>query len=643
MFDLFRSREKAVRYLLGGLLTLVAVSMVVTLIPGFGTNSGSTDPDVLAEIAGKKISATEASQQFERIATGNQLPPDMKSVYFPQFIDSMIEQRAAVYEAERQGFTVSEDELLRGLMLTYSQFFTNGKLTSREQFEQFLAQNGQTVEQALADVKSQMLLTKLQDSTLEAIFVSPKEIEDAFRQKYDRAKIQYIALTAGKFRDQVKPTDQELRAYFEANHNNYQQPAKYTYQVLVVDQQSIEKTIAVTDAQLRAAYSASMDNFRMPERVRARHILVKTEGKSDAEKKTLEAKAQDLLKQVKGGADFAEVAKKNSEDPGSAEKGGDLGFFVRGQMVPEFERVAFSLKPNEISGIVTTQFGYHIIQLVSKEAAQVKPFEEVKDGLIADIRKQSLTQKVQALGDQARSELLRTPEAGAEIAKKLGIEAVTMTKALPSDQIPGLGMSPEVSSLLQALKPKDVSQVLQLPGDRLVVVVMQDVTPGRAAFYDEVANSVRDSLVGLKADGLTQERAKEVAERIKKGEDINAVARSLKLEVVTSTDFGRNDSVEGLGLASYVSAAFTSPTGTVLGPLPIQGKQIIAKVVSQTAADMAALPAERETLLNAIKGKKAIERNQLLMDSILTKLTNEGKVKVHRDVIQKIMASFRTN
>src|SRR5262249_53539748 len=143
-------------------------------------------------------------------------------------------------------------------------------------------------------------------------------------------------------------------------------------------------------ADVRKAYSSSMDNFRMPERVHIRHILIKTEGKSDSEKKAALAKAEGILKQLQGGADFADLAKKNSDDPGSKEKGGDLDFVVHGQTVPEFDKMAFSLPVKQISPIVTTQYGYHILQVLEKQPARVQPFEEVKANLTTELKKQQV-------------------------------------------------------------------------------------------------------------------------------------------------------------------------------------------------------------------------------------------------------------
>lgn len=641
MFDLFRSRQKAVRYVLGAMLLLVALSMVVTLIPGYGSGGrSSSDDTTVAEIGSEKLTVQEVQQTAQRILRGNQIPPDMMETYLPQFVEQMILQRALVYEFQRQGLTVSDDEILSGLMAQFPQYFQNGQLTSKEQLELALAQQGLTLQDAIDATRQQLILTKVQNIEFATTFVSPKEVDDELIRKYERAKVKYIAFPPAKFRDEAKVTPEELRAYFDAHRSQYTIPEKRSFQVLVADQEKVEAALTISDAQLRAAYATSMDNFRMPERVKARHILLKTAGKSDAEKKQLEAKAQDLLKQLKNGADFAELAKKYSDDTGSGQNGGDLDWIVKGQTVPEFEKAAFSLKPKELNGVVTTQYGYHIIQVLEKEAAHVKPFEEVKAGLATDLKKQGLSDKMQSLGDQMRAALAKSPGSAAEIAKQLNVDLVTVPSAGAGEAIPTLGPSPEIDNALANMKKGDVSPLLVLPANRLAVVVLNDRTPARPAEFNEVESQVRERVIADKSQTIANIRAKEAAQKLKSGMDIDKLAKSLKLDVTESSEFGRSDSVEGLGPAVYVEDAFTKPVGTILGPLSIQGRDVIFVVVGQKRADPSKLSQERTAILLDLKRKKGMMNNSLFMDSVLSKLISEGKVKIHRDTIKRITASF---
>jgi peptidyl-prolyl cis-trans isomerase D len=637
MFDIFRSRAKLVRYFLGVLLLIVAASMITYLIPGFNTSTG-TPAATAFEVGDTKYTVQEVQTDFNRFVQGQHMSADNADVYFPQFVDQMIQSRAAVYEANRLGLNASDDEVLAAMMQSYPQFFPNG-VFQKDQYEAYLAQQGATVQEAIEDLRGQIALRKLQDALLGSVIVSPKEVEDEFMHKYDKAKVQYIAFPPAKFKDQVKVTDDDVRKEWERSKNLHVVAQKYNYQVLVVEQEKVEATIQVTDEQLRAAYSANMDNFRTPDRVKARHILIKTEGKPDSEKKALLAKAEDVLKQVKAGGDFTELAKKYSEDPGSAQTGGDLGFLAHGQTVPEFDKTIFELKPKETSGVVTTQFGYHIIQVLEKETAHVKPFDEAKATLLDGVRKQNVAEKTQALSEQARAELTKNPRDAAGIAKKLGIELVSVPKAAASDPIPTLGVAPEISGPLAEMKPGDVSQVVILPANRLAVFTVLETFPAHAAEFDDIKSEIKDTLVSQQVAQVAIKKAQEVADRLHKGEDIQKVAQSMNLTVTTSSDFGRTDAVEGLGEAVYLQEAFSAPVGTILGPTFIQNRMVVSKIIAKTPANMAALPAERDSLLHEIKRKKANDVNELMLDSIVNELQNQGKVKVYRKEIQQMLAT----
>ncbi len=641
MFDLFRSRQKAVRYVLGGILMLIAISMVVTLIPGYGSSTPKfEDNSVIAEIGGTKITAAEAAQRAERVLRGNQIPPQMIEVYMPQFIDQMIQQQALIYEFGRLGLTATDEEVLDSMKVTYQQFFQNGVFTGKAQMESILAQQGMTLQDAIDLERSNVLLNKIQDLQFNAAVVSPSEIDEELKRRFEKSKIEYIAFPPAKFKGDVKATPEEIRTYYEAHKDQYASPEKRSFQAIVIDQDKVEKSISVSDAQLRAAYSANMDNYRTPERVHARHILIKTADKSDAEKKQLLTKAQDVLKQVKGGGNFAEIAKKNSDDPGSAEKGGDLGWVVRGQMVPEFEKAVFTLKPNEISDIVTTTYGYHIIQVLEREPARVKPFDEVKASLADDLRKQGLTDKMQSIADQVHAALEKSPGSAAQIAAQFGVDLVTVTKAAAGEAIPTLGVSPEIDSALIPLQKNGVTPVLVLPSNRMVVAVLTEKFPPKPAELSEVEGKVRDAVLDGKTLMLAQEKAKEAADKIKSGADMKTVAKAMKLDVTESGDFTRNDSVEGLGHDALIPDAFQKPAGTVIGPIPVQGRTIVYKILDRQGGDISGHQAERAAIMTDLKRRRGQTEFALFEDSVVTRLAAEGKVKINHDAIKRLVASF---
>ncbi len=642
MFDLFRSRDKAVRILLGFILVVVAASMITYLIPN--SNLGGTtggNETVLAELGGQKLTQQDFQKHFAILLQGMQVDrPDQVRLMYPQYMQQEIIKMALLYVAKQLGITVSDDDVLIGIQSQWPQFFQNGTV-NKAQFEQYLSSLGLSVDEATDVVKDQLIISRLQDSTLQGVVVTPEEVQTEFARRYDKAKISYIAFPAGKFLDQVKPTDEDLKKTYEFNKANYPVPAKSSYQVVMVDQEKVAATMTVTDAQLHQAYSQSMDNFRMPERIHVRHILVSTEGKSDAEKKTLKAKADDILKQLKNGADFAELAKKDSDDKGSGEKGGDLDWIVKGQMqVPEFEAAAFALKPKELSGVVTSSLGYHIIQVTEKEAARVKPFDEVKASLADELKKEGVSDKVQSIADQVHAALAMSPGSAEDVAKKFGAELITVPDGMAGQPIPVLGLSPEIDGTLGSMKPNEVSPVVALSGDRLAVVVLKSRTPARLSTFDEVKEQVRAAFLQQKSQEIADQKAKEAADRLRQGEDIEKVAKSYKLDVVTSSLFGSSDSVEGLGLATYVADAFSKPVGSILGPTEINGKDVVSKVLEQVRADPSVLAAQKSQIIQGLKKQKARTQLDLMEDSVVTQLIQEGKMKRNDKAINDLAAFY---
>lgn len=643
MFNLFHSNAKFMRYLLGGLLLLVAVSMVTYLIPGTGMTSSTanTGDNIVAEVGGQKVTAEEVKVAVDRLVNSGQLPRESVSVYLPQMADQMIQDRAVMDAFDRLGLKVSDEEVLVGLMSIYPQLFKDGKLVSTDQLAQVLeTQQRLSLADGVEEMRRQLLLRKVQNLAYSTVVVTPQEVDQAIVQKHQTSKIEYIAFPPAKFRDQVKPTPDDLRKRFEANRSQYTIPAKRSFQVLVADQAKMAQAMTVTDAQLRSAYASSMDSFRFPERVKARHILLMTQGKSDAEKKAALSKAQDLLKQVKNGADFAELARKNSQDPGSAQNGGDLGFIVRGQTVPDFEKFVFSAKPKEISGVVTTEYGYHIIQALEKEPARVKPFDEVKGSIEEQLRKQGVNDKMQAAADQARAALQKAPGSAAEVAKQTGLELFTVTKADAGQPIPGLGPAPEIAGTLANMKPNDVSDSLVLSGNRIAVVVLNETIPPRPAEYSDVEAKVRDQFVSMSSLGLANEAAKKAAEQLRGGADPDKVAKSFKLDVTKSAEFTKNDSVEGLGPAVTLIEAFSKPVGTVVGPIAVQDRNIVYKIVDQKTVDPKNYAYERDVAVQELKGQKGRAMYELFEDSMVNQARSDSRLKIHQDTLRQLAASY---
>jgi peptidyl-prolyl cis-trans isomerase D len=641
MFHFFRNQGKAVKILLSGLLFMVALSMLLYLVPDYNAGANSTNP-VLLQVGSRKITAQEAQTGYQNYTRGR-IPADLMKVYFPQYVNEMMMRMAAVEEARKMGLTASDEEVLEVLTTSpaFKDYFQDGKLVRRAEFEQVLAQQGVNIQTLMEDIRDQIILTKLQDAIAESTVVTPQEIEDEYRRKYERASIEYVALNEADLRSKVSVTDEEVRKRFEETKNQYNQPEKFSFRVVVLSQDAVASRLTITEQELRNEYAASIDNYRSPEQVHARHILLATDGKSDADKRAIRARAEELVKQARAGADFAELARKYSEDAGNAPNGGDLGTFGRGQMVPEFERAAFAMKDGEISDVVTTQFGYHIIKVEKKIPSVVTPFEAVRAELERGLRESKLAEAMRQTSEQLRAELLKNPAGAADIAQRFGAQLITVTQSAAGQPIPTLGVTPEIDNQLPGLQPGGVTPVVTLPGDRAAVAILDQRIPGRPSTFDEAKAAVRDALISEKTRLLVETRGKEIAERLRRGEDLRAVARSLDLTVETATDFGIVDSIPGLGPAVYLRQAFTAGVGAVIGPQNIAGRTVVAKVTAKKEADLSGLEVERKDLLLQLKAARARINNNLWMDGIVERMKASGEVKVFEDELARVLAQMR--
>ena len=643
MFNLFRSNAKVTRYLLGGLLLIVAASMVTYLIPSSGLTTDNAAPaGIVAEVGGAQITTDDAKAAVDRMLAANQIPKEAVEVYVPQIVDQMIQDRAAAYAFEKMGLTVSDEEVLIGLNQVYPQLFKDGKLTSTDQLAQVLdSQQHITLAEGVEAMRRSLLLKKVQNLAYSTVVITPREVDHAILQKHQTAKIEYFAFPPAKFRGAVMPTNEELRKIYDANKGAYTLPEKDSFQVLVADQGRIEQSITIPEAQLRATYASSMDSFRFPERAKVRHILLLTQGKSDADKKAALAKAQDLLKQAKGGADFAELAKKNSQDPGSAQNGGDLGFIVRGQTVPEFEKFVFAAKPKDISDVVTTEYGYHIIQVLEKDPARVKPFDEVKADIETQLKKQAVNEKTQAAAEQARAALLKAPGTAAEVAKQFNLDLIAVVKANAGTPVPSIGPSPEIGAALGRLKPNEVSDLMVVSPTKVAFIVMNERIAPRPADFADVVEQVRDRFISTESLRLANLAAQKAADQVRGGAELETVAKSMKLEVTKSLFFTTTDSVEGLGPAGGLPDVFNKPVGTVVGPLQIQGRNFVYKVVDQRIPDLSTYAHERDAVAAELKQQKARSMYDLFEDGIMNSVRADGKLKIHQDTVRQLQAAYR--
>ena len=639
MFDLFRSSQKGKKILLSVVLGVVALSMLLYLIPGAGTSMGSGSNDqIVAEIGSDSITVRQVEQGIRNVIQGRQVSPDVISAIVPQLVEQTITDRALAYEAKRLGFQVSDSQLAT-MIRTDPQKAT----ATPQQYQMIIEQQyGETVPEYEGSLRLGLLSQNIMQIATEGAFVSPAEVEAEYRRRNEMAKVDYIAFDPAKLGDAAKPTAEELKAYFERNKAFFPAPESREVQLIVVDPVKVGESIQIPDSQILSYYNSNKDQFRTKERVKARHILISVLNKPKDEIPKLKAKAEDILKQLKSGADFAKLAEQNSDDKTNAAKGGDLGWVSRGQMVPEFEKATFALNKGQTSDVVTTNYGFHVVQVLDKEDARLRPLAEVKGEIVTAVKGQMLNDRLQALADQARAEWMRAPQNGKQIAGKLGLLFVTADNYKQGDTVPELGVDAQMGAAIAALPKGGFSQVVQ-SGEKLAVAQVTAINPPHLANFSEVEASVRARFDQEKGVALAAERSKKAAEIAKaNGGDLKAAAKAVGLEVKTSTPFNRSGAVEGLGDARYLGDSFDKPVGTVIGPLNVGTQTVLVKIVERVTPDMSKMGSERDAIVMQLKRKKSNERAELLRDSVVNYLSQKGKVKIHQDVMERLQARYRS-
>lgn len=641
MFDLFRSRDKAVRITLSVLLGLVALSMVTYLIPTSGTDTGSTaDRTVVASIGREEITSQEVTKVIQNMTRSRQLPSELLSIYVPQIVQQMITDRAMAYEADRLGIRVTSDETENAILDTLPAELVKGGKVDSVTLNAMLQQQGVTMADLKGDTSRQLIVSRLRQIVGEGVVVSPREIADEFHRKNDKVRVEYAMLPPARFQAEAEPTDAEIKSYYDAHKASFQTPEKRSLAIILLDPAKLNIT-PPADAELRKDYTANQDKFRTPERVQARHILIKSDASNDAAMKT---KAEGVLKQIQAGGDFAKLAKDNSQDPGSAAQGGELGWVVKGQTVPEFEKSAFSLQPGQTSGLVKTTYGYHILQVEKHEQAHVQPFEEVKAQLADESTKRAQSVEMQKLADRAVAELRKDPLHPEKAAEALGTTVIRAENVQAGDPIPGIGVSKEISDAVAPLRKGEMTAgPVVLQGNKVVVASVTDYQPAHQASLEEARTDVRNKASQDKLQTILNQKAADLLAKARAlNGDLERAGKEMGIEVKTSPDVNRQGAIESVGSATALPEAFTKPVGTLFGPVAVPGGRVVAKIVAKIPADLGELPAQTAAIRDDLRQQKTRDRSTMFEVGLKKRLEEQGKLKVHQDVITRLVQSYST-
>lgn len=633
MFDLFRRRDTLVRYVLTFFLVVIAVSMVVTLVPGFGSGgSDSGSSDILAEVGDDKITVREVINNIQQVVRQRNVPAQTVPAVVDMIIDGMINGRAMAYHSKQMGLTVSEADLAASIKSSFPQLFPDGKFIGAETYANFLAQNGNTVADFEANMRRDILRIRLKQMAADGVVVGAKEVDEEYRNTNEKIKVEYVALSEETQRKGMTVSDAEIAAEYNKSKGQFMNPQKYSYSLAILDEARTAALVPVKDEDLLRAYNEDKERFRTSENVKVRHILVKDE-----------AKAKEVLAKVKGGGDFTALAKQYSEDPGSKDNGGVYEGVERGRMVPEFDKVSFAQAPGQISDLVKTQFGYHIIQTMEKNPAGLRPFEQVKAQLAQEVNKNLILSRMMSNAEQLRNEMLKNPNGIDTAAQKFNAMVVKQDAVGLTGFFAGIGPHPELNAALGAMKKMEVGKVLSTQSGGVVIPVLRDIIPAAAQTLEEATMTIRDRILNERSRQAVLAKTPQLATLAKPaGADLAKVAKELGADYKKPAEaFARGGFVEGLGAAAVVSELFRAPVGTAIGPLTVDTKQVVVRLIEKTEADPTKLAAEREAIVKRIKERKARERTDAFEDSLVEFLMQKGTLKIYEKARQQVNAAFR--
>jgi peptidyl-prolyl cis-trans isomerase D len=622
-------------------LVLVCLAFIVFYIPDFlrGTSGPEASGDTIAVVEGHEIKADEfrrtyqAQLQAYRSAYGGNMSEQLLKQLGveQQILQQMVDERASLAEAERLGIKVSDEEL-RQRIFEIPAFQENGQFIGQQRYQQLLASQRPPLSPGEFEdnVRRSLVVEKLRTALTDWLSVSDKELEQEYRRRNDKVKLDVVAIGADSVRGQVSASDAEVASYFGSHQEDFRVPEKRKIKYVLIDLDALRAKINIPPADVERAYNEGIAQYSTPEQVRASHILLKTDGKNDD---AVKAKAEDVLKQAKApGADFAALAKKYSEDEGTAANGGDLNFFGRGRMVPEFDAAAFAMEPGQISDLVKTQYGYHIIKLIEKKPATTKPLDEVKQQITDQLANERAQTQATDLAD-SMSKQIKSPADLDPVAKANGLQVQETGFFSRDEPVLGLGASPEAAAEAFALGDGQVSQPVRTAKG----FVFETVTGKQASYLpklDDVKEKVREAVITSKARDVAKQKATELAAKLKSASDFDKAAKAAGYDAKTTDMLTRDGQIPDLGSAPAVlEAAFKLEKGAVSDPIPTDSGTAIVKVLDKSEA----LQAEIDHAKDSFRQELLQDRRGRFFASYMTKAKQKMKIDVNREAVQRVI------
>ncbi len=639
MLDLMR-RKQRLKIVLWAVIFSLALGMLLFFVPGVNIGNVATDT-AIATVDGESISARDFALAYrariQRLTDGKGNRIDMetlKALGIPaQILDSMIATKVVEVAAKRFGIEVTPDELRQALEADPN-FQVDGVFVGLERYRAALARNNLTVADYEGDLYLTQMAKKLHSIITDSLEIGDRDLRNEFSRTTQKTQIDYVILEKDEYAKRVKPTESDLRAYFDQHKDEYRIKEMRRAQYLLVPTADILPNVEVSEQDILNEWN------QMPheETVEASHILFSVADESkDAEVK---ARAEAILKRARAQENFADLAREYSEDTGSAGQGGYLGPFQRGQMVREFEDVAFALQPGEISDLVKTEYGYHIIKVLSHE---IPTLESSRSSLMTSLK----SKKAEELAKQKAEEAARAAETQKDLAligQNLGIKTeIRETNLFKNDDSPfAIGVSMEFRNHVFELKEiGSIGKAVDHPMGYAVPKLMEVQMP-KPGNFDDSRTQVESDYIEAKAVELMNMEAARLSAEAAGQESLAKAAKGMGLKLKTSQEFTVSESPDPeIGTNSPINeTAFEMAPGEVSSPQPFQGKTVVFQIKSRSPFDESAFQEQKEALRNQMLQSLKDPYFQSYILGVMGELDKAGKIHRNAELLESIVRSY---
>lgn len=642
------------KVVLGGLLTIICVFMVITLVPGFGSSNffggGTTQKGIVATVAGNDITTLEVQKQARQMVRqqfprGGAQASMLLPFFASQAAEQLIERTAVIAEAQRLGLHATDEDVRDDLQHgRYAQvFFPDGNFVGQAAYEERLQQADLTVPQFEQSVKEDILIEKLRNLVAGSAIVTDAEIREKFEKDNTKVKFDYAVLRREDILKTLHPADTELKAYYEQHKASYANsiPEKRKIKYALIETAKVASEMKVTTQDLQSYYDQHRDEYRVPEQVNVRHILIKTplpgaDGKVD--QKGLDAarkKADDVLKQLKTGAKFDDLARKYSEDTGSAKNGGSLGWVKLGRFgSADEEKVVFALAKGATSDVINTGSGFDIVHVDDKQDAHVKTLDEVKDQIEPIIKQRKAAQ---ATDDQATALLAQARTTGVDkAAAAKGLPVVTTDFVSRTDALPGIGPSPQFMEAVFSAAEKSPPDEVQLP-QGFAVFELVAIKPPATPSFDDIHSRVENEFKEERATALLSQKTQELSDRAKANHDLRKAAQELGATMKTSDFVLPDGQVPDIGsMAGPASIAFSLKPGEISGPIDTTTSGVVLLLLEKQAPTEQDYAAKKDQIRQSLLQVKQSELFQLFVSNLRTQMEKSGKIKINQQELKSL-------